>query len=291
MCVWGGLVCGDDHGYANIPLFFMLAACAKFANIRIGIIRLITPMTFYYIGDLARDRFGNEIVKQRSGGRCEVVVVGQERCGHQATEVHHLIGGWRIRGRGLSALAEHKQHVCEQHHARITGQVGCGKLVLVNRGTFGRLPRWDDLYEERTVSMTRLALICVALIMVCGPSLKAQTPTPVTASSGISFTPSSDHAATNADGSPKLSHYEWRYVPGIGCQTMSPVNIGKPMPVSGAILVQPIAGMGTLTQNCLYMGVIVAVGPGGEGVSILSDPFVRSVPQAPAAPGKPGVLP
>jgi len=121
------------------------------------------------------------------------------------------------------------------------------------------------------------------------PLLLAQTP--VTAASGVSFVPSADHGANNADGTPVVSNYEWRYVPGAGCQPVPAVDIGKPAPVAGSILVKPLAGMGTLTANCNYTGVIVAVGPGGEGVSTPSDPFVRSVAKAPAAPGKPGVVP
>lgn len=129
-------------------------------------------------------------------------------------------------------------------------------------------------------------------ILLWAAAVQAQTPTPVTATSGVSFDISSDHAATNADGSAVVTSYEFRYQPGTtaGCTPVPPANVGKPAPIAGRITVQPIAGMGALAANCLYTGVIVALGPGGEGVSPSSDPFVRVVAKVPAAPGKPAVV-
>lgn len=82
------------------------------------------------------------IVKDRSGGRCEVFVLDERRCGKRATEVHHLLGGIGVRGRGRSALAIHKQHICAPHHRLITGHVL--RLVKVYI-----LPSFDDPYEKR----------------------------------------------------------------------------------------------------------------------------------------------
>ena len=58
-------------------------------------------------------------VKVRSGGRCEVVVDGR-RCNRRASEVHHLLGGHGVRGRGESAKADRKQHACGACHSAIT---------------------------------------------------------------------------------------------------------------------------------------------------------------------------
>ena len=83
-------------------------------------------------------------VKARSGGRCEVFVVGEGRCTKRAISIHHMIGGWGKRARGPSVLAEHKQHVCDGprgHHRLITGHV----LQVLSAG---REPRWDDAYER-----------------------------------------------------------------------------------------------------------------------------------------------
>lgn len=99
----------------------------------------------------ALDRAESKQVKRRSGGTCEVVV--QElcylnhwilsRCQRRATHVHHMLGGWGRRARGPSALAVHKQHVCPECHAEITGHV----LKLL---TGWDVPRFDMPYERVT---------------------------------------------------------------------------------------------------------------------------------------------
>lgn len=119
----------------------------------------------------------------------------------------------------------------------------------------------------------------------------AQTPTPVTAASGVTFTASADHAALNLDGSAVVTNYEVRFLPGAGCAAIPAANINKPAPVGGVISVKPVAGFGALTANCTYTGVVAAIGPGGAGVSLPSDPFVRVVARVPAAPGKPAAVP
>src|SRR3990167_3461228 len=94
----------------------------------------------------AADRQGSAEVKRRSGGRCEVVEVVGARlvaCPNRATEVHHLIGGWKIRGRGISASALRKQHVCISHHKAITGDVGV-KLKRIG----GPVPYYTDCYRR-----------------------------------------------------------------------------------------------------------------------------------------------
>jgi len=61
-------------------------------------------------------------VRHRSGGRCEVTI-GLRRCNRRAAEVHHHIGGWKLRGRGESARAENKTHACTACHRLVTGNV------------------------------------------------------------------------------------------------------------------------------------------------------------------------
>ena len=63
----------------------------------------------------ARERLENAAVKERSGGRCEVVL-GETRCRKAGREVHHLLGGYGRRGRGDSVLAAYKVHTCVEHH-------------------------------------------------------------------------------------------------------------------------------------------------------------------------------
>jgi len=64
------------------------------------------------------DRDGSAEAKRRAKGRCEVTV-GRERCPRKDFETHHHIGGWKLRGRGASALAVNKTRCCSQHHLEI----------------------------------------------------------------------------------------------------------------------------------------------------------------------------
>lgn len=99
----------------------------------------------------ATDKAESKIVKKRSGGICEVkvkVLASVRRmlvapCSQRAVHVHHMLGGWGRRGRGPSALAIHKQHVCQRHHTEITGHV----LKLLNGGD---VPRFDMPYERES---------------------------------------------------------------------------------------------------------------------------------------------
>ena len=111
--------------------------------------------------DAAADRAGSTAVRARSGGRCEVVTVGSDWraqviasletgrhpdgwCIRRAVHVHHMIGGRWKRGIGISALAEHKQHVCDSCHRDITGDVGGRKLLRLGR----QVPMWTDRYKR-----------------------------------------------------------------------------------------------------------------------------------------------
>lgn len=71
----------------------------------------------------AEDEAENKLVRARSGGRCEVDVIGEGRCARRAAHVHHRVFGWRLRGRKDSALAENKIHACAICHTEIHGHV------------------------------------------------------------------------------------------------------------------------------------------------------------------------
>lgn len=64
------------------------------------------------------DERGSREVRKRSGWRCEVTIVGV-RCRRRAYEVHHHMGGYGVRGRGESALAINKTHMCSMCHPRM----------------------------------------------------------------------------------------------------------------------------------------------------------------------------
>ncbi|MPZ20107.1 MAG: hypothetical protein GEV06_19650 [Luteitalea sp.] len=95
------------------------------------------------------DKAGSAQARDRSEGWCEVRWFGatgaiEYRCDRAATQVHHMLSGRGTRGKGLSALKEHKQHVCDQCHLDITGGVGGRKLLRVG----GQRPHWTDRYQR-----------------------------------------------------------------------------------------------------------------------------------------------
>ena len=61
------------------------------------------------------DRVGSRLARVRSTGRCEIIIDGV-RCQRKAIHVHHMLKGRGQRGRGISALAKHKQHACFRCH-------------------------------------------------------------------------------------------------------------------------------------------------------------------------------
>lgn len=74
------------------------------------------------------DRSENDKVKARSGGQCEVLEryadsIVPYRCTRRAVHVHHVLGGFGVRGRGESAKAENKLHLCKTCHSEIHGHV------------------------------------------------------------------------------------------------------------------------------------------------------------------------
>ena len=91
----------------------------------------------------SRDARESDKVRARADGRCEIVVIGKGRCTSRVAHVHHMIGG-RIRGRGASALADHKQAACEACHRGITGTLGGKTLIRVG----APVPWWTDRYRR-----------------------------------------------------------------------------------------------------------------------------------------------
>lgn len=90
------------------------------------------------------DKAQDVLVKRRSKGQCEVFIVGQGRCPKKAMSIHHQLSGWGVRARGRSALAEHKQHVCD-------GPTGCHRLItghVLRLLADGDLPKYSDAYER-----------------------------------------------------------------------------------------------------------------------------------------------
>lgn len=68
------------------------------------------------------DKTGSNECRKRSGGRCEMND-GWGRCRRRGIEVHHLLGGIGVRGRGASAKAENKIYLCRQCHSDVHAHV------------------------------------------------------------------------------------------------------------------------------------------------------------------------
>lgn len=86
------------------------------------------------------DEGENAKVRERSGGRCELVELHPNawskysftmtRCKKRAIHIHHMLGGHGVRGRGKSALAENKLHLCPDCHSDIHAHV----LIQIAQG-------------------------------------------------------------------------------------------------------------------------------------------------------------
>lgn len=167
--------------------------------------------------------------------------------------------------------------------------VDCGiKSEKFSRCTRCRARRMG--YHARLSRMkTALVLVCLSL----ASSLQAQTITNVDGTKSVTFTASADQTTTAADGTPILTRYELRFTPAVpaSCAAQAAINLGKPTPTANVITSAPLTALGTLPANCIYTAVVAAIGPGGEGVSVPTNPFARVVVSAPAAGGKPAFTP
>ena len=122
----------------------------------------------------------------------------------------------------------------------------------------------------------------------------ANAQTPVVNPTKITFTASTDHNAVDpVTGGSVVTGYTLHVVAQsgncgpAGCGALFfNKGLGKPTP-DGTNTIGPISipEFLTLTTGVRYTATASADGPGGSGVSAVSDPFGR--PQSPAAPGKP----
>jgi hypothetical protein len=139
--------------------------------------------------------------------------------------------------------------------------------------------------------MKALALCALLVLALAGPVF-AQ-PVSVSASSGVSFTPSPSHNETNPDGTPVLTNYTLTIRAQVGGALFITRSLLKPAPSNdNLIVVRPIPEFGNLPQNSVYFAEIQAVGPGGSSEAAQSNPFVRYAPAlVPAAPSNARVIP
>lgn len=121
--------------------------------------------------------------------------------------------------------------------------------------------------------------------------LWAQTPTPVTSTSTVAFTASSDHNLVDAFGNVVLTRYdlETSAMNSLGVIFFTQ-QLAKPTPdATNTIRVGISSTVAALTGGTVYQARVAAVGPGGTGRSALSNPFGKAEPKTPAATGTPTI--
>jgi hypothetical protein len=114
--------------------------------------------------------------------------------------------------------------------------------------------------------------------------VSAQAQTTVINPTKVEFTPSADHNVL-IDGQAVVAKYEIRYFVQGSSTSIAVVNLGKPTPVSNLISTALDITVVPLSSTVKYVTSVAAMGPTGEGVSSLSNPFMRVGP--PAIPGNP----
>lgn len=119
----------------------------------------------------------------------------------------------------------------------------------------------------------RKTLLILAFVLLPVTAL-AQTVT--VNPSAVQFVASDDHDAVALDGSALVSRYDLRVylqATGITGTPLKTVNLGKPTPVSGSIVVTDSALFAGLAQNVVYVATVAAIGPDGAAESTPSNPF------------------
>lgn len=133
--------------------------------------------------------------------------------------------------------------------------------------------------------MRHVLLGFMLLVLLVSPS-SAQT-TVVINPTTVFFTPSTDHATVLSDGTAIVTRYELRLFLKGAASPVQVFSLGKPTPTADLITVTNPAWFTALALNAEAFAKVAAVGPGGEGVSSASGPFVTLGP--PGAAGTPGL--
>lgn len=123
--------------------------------------------------------------------------------------------------------------------------------------------------------------------MLCVPaSAAAQTVTPVTATSPLTFTASADHNLRTPFGVDVVERYDFE-IRSAADAIVYTRSLGKPTPGAANEISVPIGAdaLKVLTSNAVFSARVAAVGPGGAGRSLPSNPFGVPGPVGlPAAP-------
>lgn len=133
----------------------------------------------------------------------------------------------------------------------------------------------------------RRVFVVLLLLALVGAVDRAEAQTQVINPTGVEFDVSADHN-TVVLGVPAVTKYELRiFLSATSPTPVSTFDLGKPAPVGTKASVTNVA-MFTPLQTGGYVARVVAIGPGGEGVSDPTDPFGKM--GAPAKPTAPGVI-
>jgi hypothetical protein len=125
------------------------------------------------------------------------------------------------------------------------------------------------------------------------PSMPADVdPTTAVNPTKVEFSPSPNHNDVSPlDGTALVTRYELRVYPQ-GQTTVAAIqDLLKPAPANGVIDVtlDPAAVVSKLATDALYVARVAAIGPRGEGVSGLSNPFGFAGTTPPGAPSTVGI--
>ena len=135
-----------------------------------------------------------------------------------------------------------------------------------------------------------IGLVLVLLALLTATPVRAQS-APVFNPRFVTFQPSSDHNTTITVGTvtvPVLTTYQLRVYATGASEPVTTADLGKPTPngTTGQIEVDKREVFLAIPTGS-YTAKVAAVGPGGEGGSLPTDPFGRV--SAPSAVPKPGL--
>lgn len=139
-----------------------------------------------------------------------------------------------------------------------------------------------------------LSVLAVLVVLCVARPVWAQA-TVVNASSGVAFTASTDHNATDGFGQARVTRYDMDILVQSTSVVFTTVNLGKPTPAptTNLITVDPVAAFGTLTPGTVYVARVRAVNASAASAnSANTSPFGIPAPlAAPSAPSAPSIVP
>ena len=132
------------------------------------------------------------------------------------------------------------------------------------------------------MKLIRIPILVLAILALAAVSAPAQI---VINPTTVECIASADHN-TMFEGQPVLTTYRLELFLQGGTTPAKVIDLGKPTPGTGGLITIVNPAYFVMAVDGAYTGQIVAVGPGGEGRSEMSNIFL-SIHHAPGSPGKP----